>query len=45
VGAAGIENLPSVYDLFLSREINTALADKFNLFVASAMKTVSDFGR
>ncbi|WVT75236.1 hypothetical protein QM996_09195 [Sinorhizobium chiapasense] len=43
--ASRIENLPSVYDLFLSRDISTALADKFDLFVASAMKTISDFGR
>jgi hypothetical protein len=44
-GASGVEDLPSIYDLFLSRDISTALSDKFDLFVASAMKTVSDFGR
>ena len=44
-GASGVEDLPSVYDLFLSRDISTALSDKFDLFVASAMKTVSDFVR
>lgn len=44
-GVSGVEDLPSVYDLFFSRDISTALADKFDLFVASAMKTVSDFGR
>ncbi|HEV7306415.1 hypothetical protein [Ensifer sp.] len=44
-GASTIEDLPSVYDLFLSRDITTSLFDKFDLFVASAMKTVSDFGR
>ncbi|WP_104663398.1 hypothetical protein [Ensifer adhaerens] len=44
-GASGIADLPSVYDLFLSRDITTALFDKFDLFVASATKTISDFGR
>ncbi|WP_457585821.1 hypothetical protein [Ensifer canadensis] len=44
-GSFGIEDLPSVNDLFFSRDISTALADKFDLFVASAMKTFSDIGR
>ncbi|WDZ78756.1 hypothetical protein PWG15_09800 [Ensifer adhaerens] len=44
-GSSGVEASPSVYDLFLSRDISTALSDKFDLFVASAMKTVSEFGR
>lgn len=42
---SGLEGLPSIYDLFLSRSISTALSDKFDLFVASAMKTVSDLRR
>lgn len=44
-GASNVEDLPSIYDLFLSRDISTALSDKFDLFVASAMKTASDLGR
>ncbi len=44
-GASGVEDLPSIYDLFLSRDITTRHSDKFDLFVASVIKTFSDFGR
>ncbi len=44
-GASGVEDLPSIFDLFLSRDITTRHSDKFDLFVASAIKTVSDIGR
>ncbi|WP_043622023.1 hypothetical protein [Ensifer sp. ZNC0028] len=43
--ASDIEDFPSIYDLFLSNGLSTALFNKFDLFVASVIKTFSDFGR